>query len=37
VVELIAANQLGRSYARFLHKSVRDTFRELVLHARGGK
>jgi hypothetical protein len=37
VVELIAANQLGRSYARNLHKSVRGDFGELVLHARGGK
>ena len=37
VVELIAVHQLSRSYARHLHKSLRDTFRELVVHARGGK
>ncbi len=35
VVELIAIHGLGRSFARFLHKSLRKTFRELVLHARG--
>jgi len=37
VVELIAAHDLSRSFARHLHKSLRETFRELVLHARGGK
>ncbi len=36
VVELIAAHDLSRSFARHLHKSVRKTFRELVLRARGG-
>lgn len=36
VVELIAANRLGSSFARYLHKSLRATFRELVKHARGG-
>ena len=35
VVELIAAHDLSRSFARHLHKSVRRTFRELVLRARG--
>ena len=30
VVELIAANRLDGSFARFLHKSVRKEFRELV-------
>lgn len=35
VVELIAAHDLSRSFARHLHSSLRDTFRELVLHARG--
>lgn len=37
VVELIAAHKLSRSFARFLHKSVRDTFRKLVGHARDSK
>lgn len=37
VVELISVNQLGQSFARFLHKSLRRTFRELVLRARGEK
>jgi hypothetical protein len=35
VVELIAIHGLSRAFARHLHKSVRKTFRELVLHARG--
>lgn len=35
VVELIAAHDLSRSFARHLHASLRETFRELVLHARG--
>ncbi len=35
VVELIAVHGLSRSFARFLHKSLRKTFRELVLRARG--
>ena len=33
VVELIAANRLEGSFARFLHPSVRDEFRELVRRA----
>jgi hypothetical protein len=37
VVELIAAHNLSRSFAKHLHKSLRDTFRQLVLHARGGE
>ena len=37
VVELIAAHDLSRSFARHLHKSLRGTFRELVLHARGAE
>jgi hypothetical protein len=35
VVELIAANELGRDFARHLHKSLRQAYRELVTHARG--
>lgn len=35
VVELIAVHSLGRDFARFLHKSVRKEFRNLVLRARG--
>ena len=35
VVELIALHDLRRSFARHLHKSLRKTFRELVLRARG--
>ena len=34
VVELIAVHHLDRSFARFLHKSLRATFRELVQRAR---
>lgn len=34
VVELIANHGLGRDFARHLHKSVRATFRQLVLHGR---
>jgi hypothetical protein len=37
VVELIAVNKLGRDFARHLHKSLRQSFRELVTHARGGE
>jgi len=37
VVELIAVHDLSRSFARHLHKSLRVTFRELVLHARGAE
>ena len=33
VVELIVANELGRSFARHLHKSLRETFRELAARA----
>lgn len=36
VVELIAVNQLDGSFARFLHKSLRDSYRKLVRHAAGG-
>jgi hypothetical protein len=35
VVELIAVNHLGRSFARFLHKSLRKTYRELAERAKG--
>ena len=35
VVELIVLRQLDGSFARFLHKSLRKTYRELVRHARG--
>ncbi|HEX2474820.1 MAG TPA: hypothetical protein VHK01_08745 [Lacipirellulaceae bacterium] len=34
VVELIAKHDLGRDFARHLHKSLRPTFRQLVLHGR---
>ena len=34
VVELIAARNLDGSFARFLHKSLRPTFRELVRNAK---
>lgn len=34
VVELIAVHQLSRSFARFLHKSLRPAFRELVEQSR---
>ena len=34
VVELIAINKLTSSFARYLHKSIRATFRELVGQAR---
>ena len=33
VVELIAKHDLGRDFARHLHKSVRDAFRQLVVHS----
>jgi Uncharacterised nucleotidyltransferase len=36
VVELIAHHRLSRADARRLHRSVRKTFRELVVHARRG-
>lgn len=35
VVELIAIHHLDSSFARFLHKSLRKTFRSLVRNARG--
>ena len=35
VVELIAKHDLRQSFARHLHKSLRKTFRQLVLQARG--
>jgi hypothetical protein len=35
VVELIALNKLNSSFARFLHKSVRTTYRDLVRRSRG--
>lgn len=35
VVELIAVRKLDGSFAQFLHKSVRQTFRELVRNAHG--
>jgi hypothetical protein len=35
VVELIIQNRLSSSFARFLHKSLRATFRQLVRSSRG--
>jgi hypothetical protein len=35
VVELISIRNLDSSFARYLHKSVRKTFRELVRNSRG--
>lgn len=35
VVELIAIRKLDGTFARFLHKSVRQTFRELVRNSQG--
>lgn len=35
VVELILVHGLSRSFARHLHKSLREPFRKLVLQARG--
>ena len=35
VVELIHERRLGGAFARFLHKSLRPTFRQLVRNARG--
>ncbi len=35
VVELIAIRKLDGSFARFLHASLRETFRELVRNAQG--
>jgi hypothetical protein len=34
VLELIVVHDLSRAFARFLHKSLRATFRELVVRAR---
>ncbi|HEX5471924.1 MAG TPA: hypothetical protein VFW73_08555, partial [Lacipirellulaceae bacterium] len=34
VVELIAKHNLRRQFARHLHKSVREAYRELVVHGR---
>lgn len=36
VVELIATRDLDGSFARYLHKSLRSTYRELVRNARSG-
>lgn len=33
IVELIAVRKLDSSFARYLHSSVRDTFRQLVRNA----
>jgi aminoglycoside-2''-adenylyltransferase len=35
VIELIIHNRLNSSFARFLHKSLRTTYRELVRQSRG--
>jgi hypothetical protein len=35
VVELILQNRLNSSFARYLHKSLRGTYRELVRKSRG--
>ena len=35
VIELIVHNRLNSSFARFLHKSLRATYRELVRRSRG--
>jgi hypothetical protein len=35
VLELIAIHQLGREFARHLHKSLRPAFRKLVTQSRG--
>jgi hypothetical protein len=37
VVELIIANRLNSSFARYLHKSVRPTYRRLARASRGEK
>jgi hypothetical protein len=37
VIELILVHRLSRSFARHLHKAVRQAFRSLVLQARGGR
>ncbi len=35
VIELILQNRLNGSFARYLHKSVRQVYRELVRRSRG--
>ncbi len=35
VIELILQNRLGSSFARYLHKSLRATYRQLVRQSRG--
>ena len=35
MVELIIHNNLNSSFARFLHKSLRNTYRTLVRASRG--
>ena len=37
VIELIVQNRLNSSFARFLHKSLRVTYRELVRRSRGAE
>ena len=37
VVALIAVHKLNRSFVPHLHKSLRETFREQVVHAPAGK
>ncbi|MBI2825691.1 MAG: hypothetical protein HYX69_13485 [Planctomycetia bacterium] len=34
VVELVAKHHLGRDFARHLHKSLRPTYRQLVMHGQ---
>jgi hypothetical protein len=35
VVELIIVNRLNSAFARYLHKSIRPTYRDLVRRSRG--
>ena len=35
VIELILQNRLNSSFARYLHKSLRQAYRQLVRHSRG--
>jgi hypothetical protein len=37
VIELILQNRLNSSFARYLHKSLRQTYRQLVRQSRGEK
>jgi hypothetical protein len=37
VIELILQNRLNSSFARYLHKSLRQTYRQLVRRSRGEK